>query len=327
MKEINDDMSRSLQHPRRSLGNRHRSQAEKFLSLAESELQNLEWAEQSARQAVLHDFTNPQNWRILVQVKLQAGDDGGIRAVLNELFTILGRDPDALSQLDGVSMRESGSAILEASLMADPLDPDEWWATTLQSDKGLEAFIARVKTLDLTDQRANVLFSRRLERVRDNGMEEQYLGLSRIILAQRPNNHEAWAELGRMHERRGEFEQAWMCYDQAQTHFPGIEVRNQFRDRMGAKMDGEASKPWREPGISQHVDFLKRMQQLATSTVDENPNTVNDTEYKSSDPLEEVHLMLSEERLAEAFFLARRMAAEGVIGAIDLMESIKEDMS
>lgn len=327
MNEKNDDMSRRLQHPRRSLGNRHRSQAEKFLSLAESELQNLEWAEQSARQAVLHDFTNPQNWRMLVQVKLQAGDDDGIRAVLNELFTILGRDPEALSQLDGVNMSESGSAILEASLMADPLDPDEWWASTLQSDDGLEAFISRVKTLDLTDQRANILFSRRLERVRDNGMEEQYLGLSRIILAQRPNNHETWAELGRMHERRGEFEQAWMCYDQAQTHFPGIEVRNQFRDRMGAKMDGEDSKPWREPGISQHVDFLKRMQQLATSTVEEIPNTVNDTEYKSIDPLEEIHLMLSEERLAEAFFLARRMAAEGVTGAIDLMDSIKEDMS
>jgi hypothetical protein len=170
------------------------------------------------------------------------------------------------------------------------------------------------------------LFSRRLERVRDNGMEEQYLGLSRIILAQRPNNHEAWAELGRMHERRGEFEQAWMCYDQAQTHFPGIEVRDRFRDRMGAKMDGRVSEPWKEPGVSQHVDFLKRMQQLATSTVEENSTTVNDTEYKSSDPLEQIHLMLSEERLAEAFFLARRMAAEGVIGAIDLVESIKEDM-
>jgi hypothetical protein len=95
---------------------------------------------------------------------------------------------------------------------------------------------------------------------------------------------------------------------------------------MGAKMDGRVSEPWREPGVSQHVDFLKRMQQLATSTVEENSTTVNDTEYKSSDPLEQIHLMLSEERLAEAFFLARRMAAEGVIGAIDLVESIKEDM-
>ena len=91
-------------------------------------------------------------------------------------------------------------------------------------------------------------------------------------------------------------------------------------------MDGRVSEPWREPGVSQHVDFLKRMQQLATSTVEETPTTLNETEYKHSDPLEQVHLMLSEERLAEAFFLARRMAAEGVIGAIDLVESIKEDM-
>ena len=181
MNEINDDMSRRLQHPRRSLGNRHRSQAEKFLSLAESELQNLEWAEQSARQAVLHDYTNPENWRVLVQVKLEAGDEPGIRAVLNELFTILGRDPEALAQLDEVSMSQSGSPILEASLMADPLDPDEWWASTSQSDVTLGDFIERVKNLDLTDQRANVLFSRRLERVRDSGMEEQYLELSKIF--------------------------------------------------------------------------------------------------------------------------------------------------
>ena len=114
MNEINDDVSKRLQHPRRSLGNRHRSQAEKFLSLAESEMQNLEWAEQSARQAVLHDFTNPENWRILVRVKLELRDEHGIRAVLNELFTILGRDPEALAQLDEVSMVQSGFSILEA---------------------------------------------------------------------------------------------------------------------------------------------------------------------------------------------------------------------
>ena len=213
MPETTDNVSRRLQHPRRSLGNRHRSQAVKFLSLADSDLQNLEWAEQSARQAVLHDFTNPHNWRILVQVKLTTGDDSGIRAVLNELFTILGRDPEALSQLDGVSMIESGSAILEASLKADSLAPDEWWASTSQSDGGLVEFIDRINNLDLSDQRANLLFSRRLERVRDTGREEQYLELSRVLLAQRPSNHEAWAELGRMHERRSEYEQAWMCYD------------------------------------------------------------------------------------------------------------------
>ncbi|MDE0706189.1 MAG: hypothetical protein OSB22_00155 [Candidatus Poseidoniales archaeon] len=294
--------------------------------MTESDSQNLKWAEQSARQAVLHDFTNPENWRILVQVKLESGDEHGIRAVLNELFTILGRNPETLAQLDEVSMNQSGYPILEASLMADPLDPDEWWASTSQSDVTLGDFIERVKNLDLTDQRANVLFSRRLERVRDSGMEEQYLELSRIILAQRPSNHEAWAELGRMHERRGEFEQAWMCYDQAQTHFPDIHVRDRFRDRMEAKMDGRISKPWKEPEVSRRVDFLTRMQQLATPNVENIPTTVNESDEVSSNPLEEVHLLLAEGRLSEAFFLARRMAAEGVEGAIDLVESIRKDI-
>ena len=49
-----------LQHPRRSLGNRHRAQAIKFLNIAkkdhENRIKNLNWAEQSSRQSVLHDF-------------------------------------------------------------------------------------------------------------------------------------------------------------------------------------------------------------------------------------------------------------------------------
>ena len=42
-------LSESLQHPRRSLGNRYRSQAEKFLKLG-NDAGNLSWAEQSAKQ-------------------------------------------------------------------------------------------------------------------------------------------------------------------------------------------------------------------------------------------------------------------------------------
>ena len=60
----NVDINQKLQHPRRSLGNRHRSQAEKFLKM-EKNLKNLNWAEQSAKQSVLYDFTNPDNWTIL----------------------------------------------------------------------------------------------------------------------------------------------------------------------------------------------------------------------------------------------------------------------
>ena len=326
MAEMTDDMSARLQHPRRSLGNRHRSQAEKFLLLADADSQNLDWAEQSARQAVLHDFTNPMNWRTLVRVKLILEDESGIRAVLNELFTILGRDAEALSQLDGIRMVQSGSAILEASLAADPLDADEWWASTSGSEEEFNGFVERLRKLDLTDPRANVLFSRRLERVRDSGREDEYLGLSRIILAQRPSNHEAWTELGMMHERRGEFDQAWMCYDQAQTHFPEINVRDRFKDRMESKMDGLESRPWKEPGVSSRIDFLRRMQSLAVPDSGEISDEEEVEEDSVKDPLEQVRLLHADGRLSEAFFLARRMAAEGVEGAFELAEGIKGEL-
>ena len=326
MAEKNDDVSARLQHPRRSLGNRHRSQAEKFLSLADAEPQNLDWAEQSARQAVLHDFTNPLNWRTLVRVKLKLGDESGIRAVLNELFTILGRDAEALSQLDGINMVQSGTAILEASLAADPLDADEWWTFTSGSEEEFDGFVERLGKLDLTDTRANVLFSIRLERVSVSCREDEYLELSRIILAQRPSNHEAWTELGRMHERRGEFDQAWMCYDQAQTHFPDIEVRDRFKDRMESKMDGLESQPWKEPGVSSRIDFLRRMQSLAMSDSGEVPDEEEVEEESVKDPLKQVRLLHAEGRLSEAFFLARSMAAEGVEGAFEMAEGIKGEL-
>ena len=97
------DIEQKLQHPRRSLGNRHRSQADKFLKITKNS-ENLNWAEQSAKQAVLYDFTNPENWIILVKIKILKGDLDGIRAVLQELFTILGRDPDLLSQLKNIDL-------------------------------------------------------------------------------------------------------------------------------------------------------------------------------------------------------------------------------
>ncbi len=117
-----------------------------------------------------------------------------------------------------------------------------------------------------------------------------------------------------------------MCYDQAQTHFPDIHIRDRFRDRMEAKMDGRPSGPWKEPEVTRRIDFLTRMQQLATPNVENIPTTVNESDEVSSTPMEEVHLLLAEGRLSEAFFLARRMAAEGVEGAIDLVESIRKDI-
>jgi len=279
------------------------------------------WAEQSARQAVLHDFTHPDNWRILVEAKLQANDDVGIRAVLVELFTVLGRDPDSVKQLDGIDMNEMGSQILEASLGADHLDPDIWWEMTKRENDGVESFCNRVKMLDLRDIRANVLFSRRLERLRDSGFEDEFLELSKLVLAHRPNNHETWSELGRLHERRGEYDNAWMCYDQAQLHFPEIPARDRFIERMELKMDEADSVSWSTPGIDSRVEFLNRMQALANHT----DPSIHETQEDEDEilPFDELDNLLAENRRTEAFFLARRMAAEGIDGAIDKVEEIR----
>ena len=315
------DIGASLQHPRRSLGNRHRSQAQKFLQMSQDNSDYIGWAEQSARQAVLHDFTHPDNWRILVEAKLQANDDVGIRAVLVELFTVLGRDPDSVKQLDGIDMNEMGSQILEASLGADHLDPDIWWEMTKRENDGVEAFYNRVKMLDLRDIRANVLFSRRLERLRDSGFEDEFLELSKLVLAHRPNNHETWSELGRLHERRGEHDNAWMCYDQAQLHFPEIPARDRFIERMELKMDEADSVSWSTPGIDSRVEFLNRMQALANQADPSIHETQEDEEEIL--PFDELDNLLAENRRTEAFFLARRMAAEGIDGAIDKVEEIR----
>ncbi len=315
------DIGASLQHPRRSLGNRHRSQAKKFLNMSENDSDYIGWAEQSARQAVLHDFTHPDNWRILVEVKLKASDEPGIRAVLVELFSVLGRDSVYLKQLDGVDMIHMGSQILEASLDADPLDSDTWWEMTRSSEGGVYSFCERVRGLDLRDIRANVLFSRRLERLRDTGHEDEFLELSKLILAHRPNNHETWSELGRMHERRKEFDNAWMCYDQAQIHFPEIPARDRFIERMESKMDEGVPESWNTPGIDSRVEFLQRMQDLAGQSSTSSESMMQDEVEEL--PLNEVDALLEANRLTEAFFLARRMAAEGVDGAPSKVEQIR----
>ena len=324
------DIADSLQHPRRSLGDRHRSQSQKYVNLALDEqghviqerLVNLEWGEQSARQAVLHDFTNAENWKVLVRVKSLLGDSEGIRAVLEDLFSVLGRKPEHLMQLENIDFVTSGYGLLLASIEADPLDPDVWWNMACESQDILTEFLDRTSKLDLRDRRANLLFSRRIERIRDSGDEDQFIRLSKIILAQRPTNHEAWASLGRMHERRKEYSDAWLCYDQAQICFPVNKVRDEFRSRMEAELDGKGKKKWKSPGIDQRVDFLRKMEDMAT------PESVyvNLEDDVDEDPIRKVEELVSEGKLSEAFFMTRRMAAKGVEGALEINQELRKKM-
>jgi tetratricopeptide (TPR) repeat protein len=318
-----------LQHPRRSLGNRHRSQAEKFLALVDSTsenvAQNLGWAEQSARQAVLHDFTHEENWRILAKIKEKAGDEEGLRAVLEDLFSVLGRDPELLSQLADVDMLQHGFQLLSASLAADPLDPDYW--IQLVNDDFLIELKVRFFQLDLSDPRANILFGRRLERIRTID-EELFILLVRRLLAHRPFNHEAWIELGLLHESRKEFDEAWYCYDQAQTHFPQLTPRDKFRTRMENRLDGTTSS-WSAPSADGRSKFLKRMENLALKVsspeiIDDEPL---DDEPQVSDLEANLLALIENQEYSSAFFLARRLVTNGEAWAEVYLKQAQDNLT
>ena len=317
--------SEDLFHPRRSLGNRHRTQALKFLELADADPerrdQNISWAEQNARQAVLHDFTNELNWTVLADVKQKGGDAGGLRAVLEDLFGVLGRDPELLSQLDEIDMLDAGCELLNGALDADPLDADAWWEGNSGDDE-LDEFEQRMFRLDLSDPRANVIFGRRLERVRAGGDEERFIRLVRRLLAHRPMNHEAWGELGRLHERRDEYDEAWFCYDQAQIHFPQVALRDRFRNRMTQAMD-RAGQKWSAPDQDAREQFLTKMQSLAlrVSLPEIHPETEDDDEEeKVNEDERELERLLDTGEAAAAFFLARRLVTRGESWASEWLE-------
>ena len=226
-----------------------------------------------------------------------------------------------------MSLNQSAVNLLEAALSIDPLDPDSWWELTTQ-EGGVVEFLQRIRNLDFTDQRANILFSRRMERLLADGYEEEYLELTRKLLAQRPSNHEAWKKMGQLHERRNEFDQAWFCYDQAQTHSTNLTTRDDFKIRMESLIDGKGKIAWKTPDIADRVEFLTRMQVLANPMLEIEKD--DDDDEQEGDELSEIDYarkLFTEERLSEAFFICRRLAAQGDSEAKSLAEQIREVMN
>ena len=207
------DSASKLQHPRRNLGSRHRAQADRFVKLAKKDSkrssENLAWAEQNAQQAVLYDFTDERNWRSLAEIKKMRSDGEGLALVLEDLFVVLGRDPNQLSQIRGINHLDLGLELLEAAFITDSLEPQAWFERLNEGE--LDDFAIRCRGLDFTDQRANIIYGRRLERIRAAGHEDMFIELVHHLLAHRPANHELWMELGRLQERRDEIDQAWLC--------------------------------------------------------------------------------------------------------------------
>ena len=315
-------LNESINHPRRSLGNRYRTQAIKFLELVYEDEINLQWAEKNARQSVLHDFMNEENWKILLEIIILTNDEKAARVLFEDLFTILGRNPEHLSQLDSIDILDSAMKIFESSLLVDPLNPHKWWRSVGNSEKSIKNFVERMKILDLTDYRANILFSRRLERLRKNSHEDVYLELSRLILAQRPNNYEAWNELGRMYERKMEFDLAWNCYDQANTHHPRGKILDMFKERMHSRLDGGEISNWKIPKTTDRVIFLEKMRSLA------NPRNLESIEIDEEiSEIDKIHIFRSEGRISEAFFMARKMAIEGDEDILEILDELMDEMN
>lgn len=332
---MSGDNAALLQHPRRNLGNRYRSQARKFARLAAKDdarfNENMAWAEQNARLALLHDFTDEENWRCLADLKLILGDSDGLAALLEDLFVVLGRDPEQVGQLKGIDFLLVGGELLEAAFMRDPLGPDAWWLTISEhepTEEALEIFAARCRRLDFSDQRANIVYGRRLERIRASGREDRFIELARHLLAHRPSNHELWMELGRLFERRGQSDEAWSCYDHVQNLRPHTQPRDEYLIRLKQAMDGEKAGPWTRPTVEKRSEFLSQMQTLTqrisnTAPLRDAPLEVESEPRKDPDLIRLEQLMEAGDA-SEAFFFARRLVAQGETWAEEWVDKAKQ---
>ena len=334
-----------LQHPRRNLGNRYRSQAQKFVRLAkvdpERKAANMQWAEQNARQALLHDFTDERNWRCLADIKLQLKDNDGLGIVLEDVFTVLGRDTEQFEKLKNLNYLEFGLELLEAAFVRDPLTPEAWWDALIERGGGDEEsdavlieiaeFADRCRDLDFRDQRANIVYARRIEILRLQGFEDLFIELSRHLLAHRPSNHELWMQLGRLHERRQEIDSAWSCYDHVQTLMPHLRVRDEFLNRLTERMEGEEQTPWSGPKLEHRTAFLEQMEQLNERVrVDSTDARINQEEVEEPQELDKderrLLMLLESDNVSEAFFLARRLVASGEDWAVTYLDQCRERM-
>tara|TARA_X000000368_G_C23024484_1_gene709531 strand:- start:513 stop:1493 length:981 start_codon:yes stop_codon:yes gene_type:complete len=318
----------ALYLPRKSLGDRNRSQAHKFLKLSKVDynqrFENLQWAEQSARQAILHDYTNFQNWELLLKLKHELVDEDGIYALLEDLLTVLGKDIELITQLKNIDILPSCFDLFAAILKREPLNADIWWEKIMSDDAELNHFINKCKKMDFRDRRSNVVFGRRLERIRGAGLNEVFSELMPYLLAHRPDNYELWAELGKHHESLKDYKNAWMCYDQVLQFKPGDNNKSRLSEIILHKFDNlDGIKPTKMDIYS----FNSRLENLTKSMKDEEvlkPKTEID---KNTNELElKLNDLINSKAYQEAFFMARSLLSEGGFWAQTYFEKAKEGL-
>ncbi len=312
--------------PKKSLGDRHKSQAQKFYKLAqknkENNFENLNWAEQSARQAILYDYTNFQNWEVLLQIKLELEDESGIYTLLEDLLSVLGKDIDFIMQLKEINILPSCMDLFYSILKREPLNADKWWERIQSEEYNLEEFIGRCKTMDFRDRRSNIIFGRRLERLRKHGFNDVFSSLVPYLLAHRPDNFELWIELGKHHESLEDYKKALMCFDQALEFKPLDKNKSRLSAIINKKFKSEHVQ---HPTTDEILSFQNRLKKLASSHKTE---LVIDT--VKSEGFNELELklegLIQNNNFQEGFFMARSLMAEGEEWAKVYFERCKEGL-
>ena len=231
----------------------------------------------------------------------------------------------------GIDHLEFGLELLDAVFNRDPLDSKKWWKLIDGDslDEKISDFSRRCKKLDFRDQRANIIFARRLQILREKGRIEQFVDLSKYLLAHRPQNHELWMDLGRLHETRQEMGDAWLCYDQVQTLRPRSSARDLFLERMHSRMDDGSELPWSGiPSVEDRTSFLQQMEKLASSVSTEEETQADEPEDEATEDrdLTKLKSMMENGNFQEAFFYARRLVAQGENWAEEWMSKAKDSL-
>ena len=147
------------------------------------------------------------------------------------------------------------------------------------------------------------------------------------LLSHRPTNHELWNELGKLHEKRGENDEAWLCYDNAQEINPSNHSREKFLQRISKKF--VKNEKWIKPDLNARVDFDKRMEKLAKrlnlgEEKETESSVIKQEEVEINADVSKLDALIEKGDLEVAFFLSRKLLTQGEGWAKEYFEKCKK---
>jgi hypothetical protein len=102
-------------------------------------------------------------------------------------------------------------------------------------------------------------------------------------------------------------------------------VRDEYMSRLTNKMDGNNNQAWTKPPISKRDEFLSQMVALASRVSISETTQVVDEESNANLTKDEQKLirLISQKDYSEAFFVARRLVAQGEDWAVEYLNQAR----